>query len=434
MNTLSSPAVPVKALVVASDCNPEWISVALEGWSHAWALRSHANVHLVTHINNKPAIDKTTWPREEVTYIELGVLDRIYRWLLHDVFKLQWGKVGLTAAQIPFYWAFEFAVIKSFRARLAKGEFELVHRLTPVSPVKAGPLAGFCGRRNVPFVYGPINGGLAWPKGYENASEKEREWLTSLRGLFHFLPFVRSTRRHARGIIAGSKTAIAQTPEKFRDKTFYVPENAIAAKDIPPAEAAAPTAGPLRLAFLGRLVPYKGCDMALRGAANHLRTGKAVMDVMGDGIERPFLEKLAKDLGIAHAVTFHGMVPHAKALAILKTADLFTFPSIREFGGAVVVEAMAQGLVPIVVGYGGPDEMVDDAVGYKLPLTSAEDTARRIDETLAKVFADRDHLAQQKVAARAHVRQHWTWDAKAARTYEIYRYVARQAPKPTYAP
>jgi glycosyltransferase involved in cell wall biosynthesis len=117
--------------------------------------------------------------------------------------------------------------------------------------------------------------------------------------------------------------------------------------------------------------------MLLEAAGPALKSGRFQLDILGDGPMRPALEAQVRREGLGDAVTFHGMVPHAQVQTIATRANLLTFPSIREFGGGVVLEAMALGLVPLIVDYAGPGELVGEGLGYKVPIgTRAEIVAR----------------------------------------------------------
>ncbi|MGH9412198.1 MAG: glycosyltransferase [Terriglobales bacterium] len=99
------------------------------------------------------------------------------------------------------------------------------------------------------------------------------------------------------------------------------------------------------IAFLGRLVPYKGVDVLLRAAANLA----AHIHILGDGRQRQPLERLTAQLGLTARVHFFGHVPDADLPQRLHDADVLALPSRTpaEMFGVAQVEAMATGL-PVV--------------------------------------------------------------------------------------
>ena len=75
----------------------------------------------------------------------------------------------------------------------------------------------------------------------------------------------------------------------------------------------------------------------------------------GDGPERPFIERMARDLGICHKVIFTGKVRETGP--ILEIADLFLLPSETESFGLAALEAMAEGVPVISSNTGGIPEV-----------------------------------------------------------------------------
>ncbi len=76
----------------------------------------------------------------------------------------------------------------------------------------------------------------------------------------------------------------------------------------------------------------------------------------------------------------------------LRSADVLVFPSIRDFGGGVVFEALSLGVVPVVADFGGPGDIVRPEVGYKVRLTNEGDVVSQIEEVLRGLVQDRDLL------------------------------------------
>lgn len=189
----------------------------------------------------------------------------------------------------------------------------------------------------------------------------------------------------------------------------------------------------MRVVFVGRLVAAKGCDMALEALAPALREGRASVAVVGDGPERPALEALADQLGIRAAVIFAGRVPPERMAQYYAAAELLIFPSVREFGGGVVLEAMTMGVVPVVADYGGPGELVTAACGLKVPLADRACLVDRLRVAVEDLLRAPERRLALAAAARRRVADLFTWERKAAQMEEVYRWVeGRRQTKPDF--
>ncbi|HTY63511.1 MAG TPA: glycosyltransferase [Acidobacteriota bacterium] len=122
----------------------------------------------------------------------------------------------------------------------------------------------------------------------------------------------------------------------------------------------------------GRLVFEKNQADLLRACADVRKSIACRLVLVGDGVEKGNLIRLARDLGIAEDVLFTGF--QANPHKFVARSSVFAFPSVFEAQGLVMVEAMAVGCP--VVAYDcpvGPREML-------APGTTASSEMRDIEE------------------------------------------------------
>jgi glycogen synthase len=170
----------------------------------------------------------------------------------------------------------------------------------------------------------------------------------------------------------------------------------------------------------GRLSREKGTHHALSALAlARERAPDARLLVVGDGAERPRLERLTSKLGLRERVSFLGAQPPEKMPALLASADAFLFPTERDEAAPLVLpQAMACGLPVIASTRGGITEVIDrpGENGLLVPpgnLPALVDAATR-------VYEGEDLRARLAAGALARVRDAYTLERMVASTVTVY--------------
>ncbi len=114
--------------------------------------------------------------------------------------------------------------------------------------------------------------------------------------------------------------------------------------------------------FVSRLDRLKRADLVVRALATADGAGLEVV-IAGEGEERPALERLASELGVANRVTFPGRLTETQLLDGLARCRAVIFPPFQEDYGFVTVEAFASRRPVITCAdSGGPAELVEDGL------------------------------------------------------------------------
>src|SRR6266516_6766480 len=198
----------LRILLLAPGCSPETISMPYVTYSNAAALAQLHDVALVVGSPSEDPVRRAKAPFRSIEVVRMPLIERIYAWSLRWIFKYNFYTQVLTAFGYPFSLAFEWRAWRQLRRRIFAGEFDVVLRIMPMTPVMPSPFAFFLRKGPIPFVLGPLNGGLRDAPGFSQRDKPE--WTFRVRSLYRFLPFARSTYRHAAAIIAASSHMLVE--------------------------------------------------------------------------------------------------------------------------------------------------------------------------------------------------------------------------------
>jgi glycosyltransferase involved in cell wall biosynthesis len=175
----------------------------------------------------------------------------------------------------------------------------------------------------------------------------------------------------------------------------------------------------VRLLYVGRLVRTKGVRDIICALAR-IRELPIVLDIVGEGPDRTECEALISNLNLAGRVILHGWKSKNEVSDFYRKADIFVFPSYREPGGNVALEAMGHSLPLIVANRGGPGSAVSNDCAVKLQISTPEALAEDLAAAIRKLTEDQALRLKMGIAAHRHVTKTALWPAKIDRMMEIY--------------
>ncbi len=190
--------------------------------------------------------------------------------------------------------------------------------------------------------------------------------------------------------------------------------------------------------YVGRITKQKGLPYLLRAARELpadvqlvLLAGAPDTPEIGAEVEELAAELRAKRSGV---VWVAAMLPKHEVVQVLTHATIFVCPSVYEPMGIVNLEAMACETAVVATATGGiPEVVADGETGLLVPIEQAgdgsgtpldperfvADLAARMNELLA----DPERIAAFGAAGRRRAVEHFSWDAIARQTLEVYRSV-----------
>ncbi len=399
----------LRILLSAYACEPEKGSEQGVGWNWALTLaRQGHDVTVLTRENNSGTIASAV----EIRGLEN--LHFVYYDLPRWARRLKKGGRGVNL----YYRLWQIGAYLKVRRSFDAHSFDLVQHIT----FGTFRHPSFMWRLGVPFVLGPVGGGEATPPLLMRSYPLRGRVLDSLRALSTFFakydPLVRQCFRRAAIIFCATKETLACVPAAERGKCafyqdFYANEELILHE---------PTANPPTPHFLyvGRLIYWKGVHLALQAFAQMHRTHPdSTLTIHGRGPERKWLHKMAERLGIEDAVNWSERnVTEEQLYDLYRKHTAFVFPSMHDACGAVVIEALSQGLPVICLDTGGPGQILPEECGFKVAVAkrSQAEVVRGLAAAMQQ-FAENPVLHAEMSSLALQAAREITWDNAVSRAY-----------------
>jgi len=438
----------LKVLISAYACRPGMGSEPGVGWNTARELAKHHDVWVLTRSDNRLMIEanlvKNPMEGFQFIYLDLPGVDLWKRGLLgvHMHYYL-W--------QIKAYW-----IARQLHREI---ELDILHHVTYVR--YSSP--SFLALLPVPFIWGPVGGGESTPKAFWRNFHLRGKLYEMMRGLARFLgerdPFVHMTAR--RSCIAYATTEdtahrlkamgcnnvkvlsqVGLSPQEV-ERSVHDPQSnpesmvllnpdididmdvdvgALLSEVPTPASISGFSSTEIvRFISIGRFLHWKGFHLGLQAFAQASLPPESQYWIVGKGPEETALHTLAAHLGIASQVQFLTEMPRTELLDRLGTCLALIHPSLHESGGFVCLEAMAVGCPVVCLDLGGPAIQVTSTTGFKVAAHNPEQAIAEMANILTRLARDPALRVQMGQAGQSHVKECYSWEAKAALFSQVYQ-------------
>jgi glycosyltransferase involved in cell wall biosynthesis len=299
--------------------------------------------------------------------------------------------------------------------------FDLAHHLTYTNDWMASVIGALL---PVPYVRGPGGGAHRIPRSFLQQFSFRSQLAEHTRSfgqwLFRHDPFFLLGQSRAKTIIACNHEAVKGVAAQWRHKVKLLSVNGISQDEMAPSHPHV-RSEKFQVLSAGRLVPLKAFDLAIRAfKALADKYSSTDFTIVGDGPELEALERLIHDLRLEGRARIEKWMPRERLLAAMRDCDVFLFPSLRDGGGLVIIEAMAAGKPVIGLDLGGPGLHIVEGCGIKIPARSPDQVVRETAAALELLLNNQTLCERLGSGARQRAAEVYDWDQVTERIFEIY--------------
>jgi glycosyltransferase involved in cell wall biosynthesis len=351
----------VRLLAFAYACEPTEGSEPGAGWMWARMLARHGDTWVITRSNNREPIEAAIDEIPERSMLHFVYLD-LPAWA-------RFWKRGSRGLRL-YYLLWQIAALRTARRLHEAERFDLVWHLT-LANAWLGSSAALVGPR---FVLGPVGGGVAppwsliWSTGVRSMISEVMRGAARAAGRY-LNPLARLAWGRADVVLVQNPETVAWLPRRHRARARVFPHVVFSGGALdagsPPGER------PRTALFVGRLLAWKGADLAIEAVR---KTSDWRLVIYGEGPDERRLRRIVIEADLIDRVEFRGWVPRPEVLRSMRTeAGVFLFPSLHDEAGWVLVEALAARLPAVCLDNGGPP-FLSNGFAVVVPTTGGRET------------------------------------------------------------
>lgn len=409
-----------RVLLVAYACRPGESSEREVGWRWANLLQQRHDITVLTRATHRPHIDAYLESREHY--------DSVPEFLYYDLPAwVKWLKRGGFGLYL-YYLIWSYFAIRMAKRINREGRWEITHFLT------FGTLLWpqFAYLMKSPYILGPVGGGERIPAIMLNVFNTKDKVQWYFRRFFQTLllksPFIKANLRNATRILVRTKETQNYLPASVRHKTELFLETAtpdwIRWHSVPERNHEV-----LQIITVGRLLYWKINRLGFEAIADFKAEWgqKFRYLIIGDGPDRHELERIAQKLGLDE-VEFLGQCPKSKVMQLMQDSDIYFSTTTKEGGTWAFFEAIGNRLPVVCLKVNGPDMIVGDRCGVKIPVDDYAVTRKALKDALISLARDRDLRISYADKALEFINCTYSWERILERMDAIYEDALKKIP------
>jgi glycosyltransferase involved in cell wall biosynthesis len=259
----------------------------------------------------------------------------------------------------------------------ASCRFDLVHHIS-LGSISAPSRLWQLG---CPLIWGPLGGGQVPPKALMPLFGRQ-QWIEQLRSLrirlLKYSPSFKLAVRNSALLIATNRDTAQVLSDGGAHRVELMPDQPVRSNFVCSSLPERQQGHRLKLIWAGRLIRWKGLDLAILALKRLGATSHVELSIVGGGPMREYYERIIAQSALAGIVTFHGAIPWSQMPAHFRSADAFLFTSVRESFGSVLLEAMGQALPIITLDLAGAQTFLSSEAAIKIPVHHLDQTVSDI--------------------------------------------------------